>query len=241
MVKEENSVYLFIGQDTLSKDARLKKLKEEFLSPHTQYFNLDVLYAKELDLKGLQERLLCLPLSPVRNIESTSIKNKISNGVRAKKRIVIIKDSQNLKKDIKEFIIQYVKKPLAKIILVLDINKYLPQDEFIRQINRYSEVCRFKEDAYLDTFALGRAIDSKKSNYALLVLNQLLRNGEKPERIMGGLRYSWENSIADVFQTKKKLRLLLGCDIDIKTGRLRSDFALERLVVSLCSFAKPSG
>ena len=222
MVKKESSVYLFIGQDTLSKDARLTKLKEEFLSPYTQYFNLDVLYARDLDLKGLQERLLCLPL-------------------RAKKRIVIIKDSQNLKKDIKEFIIQYVKKPFAKIILVLDINKYLPQDEFIRQINRYSEVCRFKEDAYLDTFALGRAIDSKKSNYALLVLNQLLRNGEKPERILGGLRYSWENSIADVFQTKKKFRLLLGCDIDIKTGRLRSDFALERLVVSLCSFAKPSG
>jgi len=222
MVKKESSVYLFIGQDSLSKDIRLKKLKEEFLDPNTQYFNLDVLYARDLDLKDLQERLLSLPL-------------------RAKKRIVIIKDSQNLKKDIKDFIIKYVKKPQAKIILVLDINKYLPQDEFIRQINRYSEVCRFKEDAYLDTFALGRAIDSKKSNYALLVLNQLLRNGEKPERILGGLRYSWENSIADVFQIKKKLRLLLGCDIDIKTGRLKADFALERLVVSLCSFAKPSG
>lgn len=222
MVKKESSVYLFIGQDTLSKDVRLKKLKEEFLSPHTQYFNLDVLYARDLYLKDLQERLLCLPL-------------------RAKKRIVIIKDSQNLKKDIKDFIIQYVKKPLAKIILVLDINKYLPQDEFIRQISRYSQVCRFKEDAYLDTFALGRAIDSKKSNYALWVLHQLLRNGEKPERILGGLRYSWENSIADVFQTKKRLRFLLGCDIDIKTGRLKADFALERLVVSLCSFAQPSG
>jgi len=222
MVKKESSVYLFIGQDSLSKDIRLKKLKEEFLDPHTQYFNLDVLYARELNLKDLQERLLCLPF-------------------RAKKRVVIIKDSQNLKKDIKEFIIKYVKKTQAKIILVLDINKYLPQDEFIRQMSRYSEVCRFKEDVRLDTFTLGRAIDFKKSSYALSVLNQLLRNGEKPERILGGLRYSWENSIADVFQIKKKLRLLLGCDIDIKTGRLRSDFVLERLVVSLCSFDKPSG
>jgi len=222
MVEKESSVYLFIGQDSLSKDIRLKKLKEEFLDPQTQYFNLDVLYARELNLKDLQERLLCLPL-------------------RAKKRIVIIKDSQHLKKDIKEFIIQYVKKPQDKIILVLDINKYLPQDEFIRQVSRYGEVCRFKEDAHLDTFTLSRAIDFKKSNYALWVLSQLLRNGEKPERILGGLRYSWENSIADVLQMKKKLRLLLGCDIDIKTGRLRSDFALERLVVSLCSFAKPSG
>jgi len=222
MVKKESSVYLFIGQDSLSKDIRLKRLKEEFLSPHTQYFNLDVLYARELTLKDLQERLLSLPL-------------------RAKKRIVVIKDSQNLKEDIKEFIIKYVKNPQAKIILVLDINKYLTKDEFIKQISRYSEVCRFKEDAHLDSFALSRAIDFKKSSYALWVLNQLLRNGEKPERILGGLRYSWENSSADTFQTRKKLKLLLDCDIDIKSGRLRSDFVLERLVVNLCCFAKPSG
>ena len=222
MVKKESPVYLFIGQDSLSKDIRLKKLKEEFFTPDTQYFNLDVLYARELNLKDLQERLLCLPF-------------------KAKKRIIIIKDSQSLKEDIKEFIINYVRKPQAKIILVLDINRYSAQDAFIKQISRYSEVYRFKEDARLDTFALSRAIDFKKSTYALLVLNQLLRNGEKPERILGGLRYSWENSVADGFQIKKKLRLLLGCDIDIKTGRLRSDFALERLVVSLCSFAKPSG
>ena len=222
MVKKESSVYLFIGQDSLSKDIRLKKLKEEVLSPHTQYFNLDVLYARELNLKDLQERLLSLPL-------------------RAKKRIVVIKDSQNLKEDIKEFIIKYVKNPQSKILLVLDINKYSYQDEFIKQISRYSEVCRFKEDPHLDTFVLSRAIDFKKSSYALWVLNQLLRNGEKPERILGGLRYSWENSSADTFQIRKKLTLLLGCDIDIKTGRLKSDFALERLVVNLCCLAKPSG
>jgi len=222
MVRKETSVYLFIGQDSLSKDIRLKKLKEEVLDPHTQYFNLDVLYAKELSLKGLQERLLSLPLG-------------------AKKRIVVIKDSQSLKEEIKEFVIKYVRSPQPKILLVLDINKYSYQDEFIKQISRYSEVCRFKEDARVDTFALGRAIDSKKSSYALGVLNQLLRSGEKPERILGGLRYSWENSNADSFQIRKKLTLLLSCDIDIKTGRLRSDFALERLVVNLCCLAKPSG
>ncbi len=222
MVIKETSVYLFIGQDSLSKDIRLKKLKEEVLDLHTQYFNLDVLYAKELSLKGLQERLLSLPLG-------------------AKKRIVVIKDSQSLKEEIKEFIIKYVRNPQSKILLVLDINKYSYQDEFIKQISRYSEVCRFKEDARVDAFALGRAIDSKKSSYALGVLNQLLRSGEKPERILGGLRYSWENSNADSFQIRKKITLLLSCDIDIKTGRLRSDFALERLVVNLCCLAKPSG
>ena len=222
MVKKESLVYLFIGQDSLSKDIRLKKIKEEFLDLQTQYFNLDVLYARELNLKDLQERLLSLPL-------------------RAKKRIVIIKDSQKLKEDIKEFIIKYVKKPLSQIILVLDIDKYSPRDEFIKHIIGYGQVCRFKEDAHLDAFTLSRAIDSRKSTYALRVLSQLLRNGEKPERILGGLRYSWENSIANAFEARKKLSLLLNCDIDMKTGRLKSDFALERLVVNLCCLAKPSG
>jgi len=222
MVKSETLVYLFIGQDSLSKDIRLKKLKEEFLNAQTQYFNLDVLYARELNLKDLQERLLSLPL-------------------RAKKRVVIIRDSQKLKEDIKEFIVKYVKKPLSQIILVLDIDTYSPRDEFIKQISGYSEVCRFKEDVHLDAFALSRAIDSRKSTYALRVLSQLLRNGEKPERILGGLRYSWENSAANAFEVRKKLSLLLHCDIDMKTGRLKSDFALERLVVNLCCFTQPSG
>lgn len=222
MVKKESLVYLFIGQDSISKDARLKKLKEEFLSIPTQYFNLDVLYAKELHLKELQERLLSLPL-------------------KAKKRIVVIKDSQNLKDEIKEFIIRYVKKPIPEILLVLDMDKYPLKDEFIRQISRYCEIFRFKEEMRLDAFALSRAIDFKKSNYPLWVLNQLLRKGEKPERILGGLRYSWENSNAVTLHTKRKLRLLLSCDIDIKTGRLRADFALERLVVNLCCLAQPSG
>lgn len=222
MVEKESSVYLFIGQDSLSKDIRLKKLKEEFFSGDTEYFNLDVLYARELTLKDLQERLLCLPL-------------------RARKRIVIVKDSQNLKEDIKKFIIQYVKKPQVKTLLVLDIDKYPTQDEFIRQIIRYAQINRFREPAHLDAFTLSRSIDSNKTNYALWVLNQLLKNGEKPERILGGLRYSWENNITDTFQVRKKLKLLLSCDIDIKSGRLRSDFALERLVVNLCCLTKSSG
>ncbi len=222
MVGREHPVYLFIGQDSASKDARLKKLKEEFLSPNTQLFNLDVLYGKELSLKELQEKLLCLPL-------------------KSKKRIIVIKGGQGLKDDVKDFLLKYALKPKNQVVLVLDIDAYSPRDEFIKQISRNAQVCRFKEDIHLDTFALSRAIDARKSNYALGVLNQLLRNGEKPERILGGLRYSWENSHTDISQLKRKIRLLLACDIDVKTGRLRPDFALEKLVINLCCLVKPSG
>lgn len=217
-------IYLFIGEDIIDqdgiskKDVLLKKIKDRFLAKGVEDFNQDLLYAQELNLKDLQKMLLCLPF-------------------KSSKRIVVIKDAQNLKDDIKEFILKYVKNPQAKIVLVLDISRYLPQDTFVRSIQKHGQVFRFKEPIHLDTFTLSRLIDSKKTSYALQTLNQLLRNGEKPERILGGLRYSWENRVASPLQTRKKLKILLNCDIDIKTGRLRSDFALERCVISLCRFS----
>lgn len=222
MVKKEGLVYLFVGQDSLSKDIKLKRLKEEFFAKDVEYFNFDILYAKELNLIDLQEKLLCLPL-------------------KAKKRIILIKDSQNLKEGIKDFLLTYVKNPQPKIVLILDIDRYVPSDGFIRQVSRYSQTMRFKEPPHLDAFTLSRSIDLKKINYALWVLNQLLKKGEKPERILGGLRYAWENRIASPLEKRKRLRLLLNCDIDIKTGRLKPDFALERTVINLCCFVKSFG
>lgn len=225
MVKKENSVYLFIGQDSLSKDIKLKRLRQEFLKKDTEQFNLDILYAKELNLISLQERFLSLPL-------------------KAKKRIIVIKGAQDLKEDIKEFILKYVKSPHPQILLVLDINlasgprgwvnRIKPTDEFIGHLTRYVQTYRFKEPEHLDTFTLCRQIDLKKADYALRVLNQLLKNGEKPEWILGGLRYSWQRDITNPFELRRRVKLLLNCDLDIKTGRLKADFALEKLVVKVC-------
>lgn len=213
-------VYLFIGQDSLSKDIQLARLKQELFAKELEQFNLDILYAKELDLIQLQERLSCLP-------------------VKAKKRMMVLKDAQDLKDDIKEFFLEYVKTPLHHAAVVLDINRQEPKDEFIKRLGRFAKIYRFREASRLDTFALSRQINLNKPDYALRVLNQLLKNGEKPERILGGLRYAWERDASNTLETKKRLKLLLRCDIDIKTGRIKPLFALERLLVSLCSLNKP--
>lgn len=215
MVKKEPSVYLFIGQDSLSKDVKLKQLKQQFLSPQIAQFNLDTLYAKELDLKGLQEKLLCLPAE-------------------AKKRMVVIKDAQALKEDVREFITDYVKRPYSHIILVLDISQKAKGDKFIDRVLRYACVCRFKETMPADAFMLSEQIDRRQIYSALRLLNQLLKNGEKPERILGGLRYAWEREIREPWTRRKRLKALLNCDIEIKTGRFKPAFALEKLVVKLC-------
>lgn len=210
---ETGPVFLFIGQDSPSKDTQLQKLKKEFLNPQIEKFNCDILYAKDLILKDLQERLLSLPF-------------------KAKKRIAVIKNAQELKEDIKEFILEYVKRPYPEIILVLDIDS---QDEFTERLARYVQTHRFKEPPRLDAFVLSRQIELRKPDYALKVLHQLLENGERPELILGGLRHSCNKNINYPAQVKKINKLLLNCDLEIKTGRVKSNFALEKLVVRLCN------
>jgi DNA polymerase III delta subunit len=215
-------VYLFIGEDSLSKNIKINQLKQELLAKDIEQFNLDILYAKDLTLTVLQERLLCLP-------------------VKAKKRLIVIKDAQNLKEDIRAFILKLAKNSLPGAALVLDIDRKDRDDEFINRLQRLAKVFQFKESARLDTFALSRQIELRKPDYALRVLNQLLKNGERPERILGGLRYSLERNTSNLLEIDQRLKLLLNCDLDIKTGRLKPNFALERLVVSLCRLKKSFG
>jgi DNA polymerase III delta subunit len=215
-------VYLFIGEDSLSKNIKINQLKQELLAKDIEQFNLDILYAKDLTLTVLQERFLCLP-------------------VKAKKRLIIIKDAQDLKEDIRAFILRVAKNSLTRVVLVLDIDRKDRDDEFINRIQRLAKVFQFKESARLDTFALSRQIELRKPDYALRLLNQLLMNGERPERILGGLRYSLERNTDNPLEINQRLKLLLNCDLDIKTGRLKPNFALEKLVVSLCRLKKSFG
>lgn len=209
-------IYLFTGQDSESKDIKLNSLKDEFLAKSAREFNLDVLYARDLKLSQLQERLKCLPF-------------------RSPYRMLVIKEARHLKEEIKDFITAYVKEPYPQVVLVLDIDKFEPKNEFLGTVSACAKVCRFQEEQHLDTFVLNRQIESKKAAISLRMLNQLLRKGEKPEKILGGLRYIWQRSAASPQELKKRLKLLLACDIEIKTGRLKPACALEKLVIIMCS------
>ena len=211
-------VYLLIGTDVAAKETQLKKIKQEFLPKDLQDFNLDTLYAKEVTLKDIQERFLIIPLKSPR-------------------RIIVIKDAHSLGEESRDFFLAYSKKPHKQLVLVLDFEHYDYKDEFIKGIAPQAHTLRFKETVNPDTFALSRQIELRKTDFALRLLNQLLKNGEAPERILGGLRYAWEKQGIAGQNARKKLKLLLGCDIEIKTGRMRPVFALEKLVVSLCGFA----
>jgi len=106
------------------------------------------------------------------------------------------------------------------------------------RIYKFSRIARFKETRQLDTFTLSRQIDLNRPDLALRVLNQILKEGERPERILGGLRYAWERSAAHPVEMKKRLKFLLNCDLEIKTGKLKPSFSLEKLVISLCGLSR---
>ncbi len=222
MVKLESSVYLFMGQDIHSKEERLKKLKQESLLTPSIDFNSETIYAKETSLLKLQESLLYFP-------------------VNSEKRFLVLRGAQDLKEEPRKFLSGYVKNPNPKVILVIDVDRYNPKDVFLSSLIKYCQVLRFKEEKGLTTFDLSQQIDLKKPAASLKVLNQLLKDGEKPERILGGLRYNWENRISDPMELKKRIKLLLNCDLEIKTGKLKPAFALERFIVSLCSFRSSLG
>jgi len=216
-------LYLFLGQDSLSKDEQLKKIKQEFLSVDLRQFNMDTLYGRETDRMTLQEAFLRLPAAG------------------AACRVILIKDAQELDDASRDFILNYALKPSPQIVLVLDISRSDKKDEFVNRLCRVAEVFRFKETEVPDTFALCRSINSRRPDQALKVLNQLLKNGERPERILGGLRYAWEKDALPAAVSRNRLKLLIRCDMEIKTGRLKPVFALEKLVISLSAATKPFG
>lgn len=218
MVEKKPSLYLFVGEDSNSKDTRIKKLLAGLLPPHSADFDSDNLSARELTLKGFQEKILMLPL-------------------KAKKRVVIIRQANLLKPQIKEFILKNIKTLSPGVVLILDLDRFGRQSDCLVRIAKFAQVIQLGVKPPLDTFTLSRQIEFRSVDQALRILDELLKKGERPERIMGGLRYSWER---DSFSPqRKRLGLLLVCDLEIKRGRLKADLALEKLVISLCALGEP--
>jgi len=216
MVKKD-CIYLVTGQDVPAKDKALKEIKSKYLSAVTAQFDLDTVYAKDVTLEDLQEKLLYLAAS-------------------AGHRMVVIKQASSLKKDCKEYLELYVQAPNPGVILVLEMEAFDRKDRFTMAVSPHATLRQFQQGIQKTTFALADEISAGRAAASLTVLHQLLKNGQKPELILGGLRSGLSRNTADTAKMRRLNKLLLECDLAIKTSTLKPSFALERLVVSLCSF-----
>ena len=237
--------YLFVGEDEFSKDIKLEKIKQELNLSRLESFNFEILYAKGLDLKTLQERLLILPVNPVRKDSPKGA--GLSNGVKASQRLILIKNVPGLSADIKDYLLTFFKKPFPHVSLILDARRIDQRDQFFNQISGRVRLINFRQSREINAFSLAHQImrtppkprsivGQGRIKPAMRLLRQLLLQGEKPERILGAFRYQLHKERLNLYEKKKKLMFLLNCDIDIKTGRLKPEFALERLLIRLCYF-----
>ncbi|MDD4940328.1 MAG: hypothetical protein PHS64_07745 [Candidatus Omnitrophica bacterium] len=216
MVKRD-SIYLVTGQDAPAKDKVLSEIKAQYLSADTAQFDLDILYARDINLKGLQERLLY---------------HAASSG----RRIVVIKQAGALKKDCKEYLERYARSPDPGVILVIDMAEFDRKDRFCAAMAACAAVRQFRQDAYSSAFGLVDEIRAGRTAHSLKLLHQLLKKGQKPEMILGALRAGLTRNQTNIGLMRRLNRSLLECDLLIKTSGLKPSFALERLVVSLCGF-----
>ena len=221
-------IYLFVGEDEFSKNIKLQKIKQELNLTRLESFNFEILYSKDLDLKTLQARLLLLPL-------------------KARQRLILIKDATGLSNNIKQYLLTFIKKPFPHITLILDTRRIDERDEFIKRISSSVKLINFHQSKEINAFILARQVlqstggrrlqtAQSKIKSTMRLLRQLLLQGERPEKILGAFRYQLHRERLDLNEKKKKLLFLLNCDIDIKTGRLKPRMALERLLIRLCYF-----
>ena len=219
MVKDD-SLYVFLGQDSGAKQAMLDKLRQSLFGRDIEEFNLDILYAADLTLKTLQEKLSQLP-------------------VQCKRRLVVIKCAHELHKDVREYLCMYVRHPSWANVLVIDIDMYDRRDSFVSSMTSCGRTMSFKDERPAGVFDLSRNIENSQAFASLKMLDQLLRAGTKPEMILGALRVSLNRPAQSSRTAYKRTRLLLECDLAIKTGKLKPYFALERLIIQLCGLSKP--
>ena len=209
--------YLLLGQDSVAKDAKLAELKRKnFPSLEALQFDYEVLYAQKLDSETLKKSLVALPAL-------------------SKERLVVIKECHKLNPHNKELLFDFLENP-GPCTLILDSEKN-EEDEFLKKIGRIVKVINCQKEPPLNVFTLTRAIGAQKSVESLKILSQLLLQGDQPLQIMGGLVWFWKKSRADFSaqQFKKGLLFLQEADLNIKRSRLSAQYALELLVVKLCS------
>lgn len=210
-------VYLFIGEDELPKQEKIRSLKKELFSPQVENFNYEALSAKDLTISLFRETLSRLPVA-------------------SRKRMLVIKDVLRLKEGPQEYFISQIDKLPDYLVVVLDIAA-IPREEnlFLDRVLKVARVLRFNVPPAINAFGLRRAIEKRDANSALSILADLFKAGEKPERILGALRYQLINNQGFSINDKiKKAGLLLQTDLSIKTGKIRPEFSLEALIVRLC-------
>lgn len=93
-------VYFLYGEDDYLKDARVRELVDAAVDPATRDFNLELRRGAELEVEMLDSLLGTPPML-------------------AERRVVVIRDVDKLKKDVRALLLRYLERPAPDAVLIL--------------------------------------------------------------------------------------------------------------------------
>jgi len=215
----EHSAYLLIGEDQLLKKRKIETLKENILDKGLRELNFETVYGND------------------KNLKSTAFDEILRYGPSENhsKRIVLIKKIESLPASHREILIRYLKKPSPSVILILDSDAMTKNDSLLNILSKLTKPLYISNVKQQNVFDLTRAMQQSNVTRALEILNSLLKNREKPLRILGGIYWYWEKIKEEMSLDKfrKGLKVLLDTDLRIKTSAIKEEIALEMLVIRL--------
>jgi len=211
-------IYLLIGQDNLAKEHKIAEIKANILpSPESLSFDFQVLYGHRLDNDSLKQSLTTLPAA-------------------GKARVVLIHQADELNAGQKAMIVEMEKGSKGGLVVILTAEDLDKKDALFTKYTSSIKASFFGAKARVSVFDLMRAVSLSRKAEALMILDDLLKNGDHPLQIFGGMFWKWKND-KKLFSRVKFNQGLLAfqqADFNIKRSQLKPEQALEVLVVKLC-------
>lgn len=213
------TAYLFLGADKAQKDAQINEIKKRFLpSRESHEFDHELLYGHKLDSDTLKKSLLALPAVTAQ-------------------RVIVLRQCDKLDPHNRELLLEFLRQKNDNVVVILESETMGPGDSFATALKPYVRLVDLGAPAVKNVFDMMRLVGMRQSTEALTLLFQLVSAGTSPVQIMGGMVWSWGRSRdrmpAQRFQ--EGLKAMQEADLSIKRSRLKPEYALELLVVKLCS------
>jgi len=211
--------HLFLGKDRKEFDEQISELKDKIIgSQDCLGFDYEVLYGHKLDSDTLKKALIALPAI-------------------AKQRLVVLYDFHKLSAHNKEIIIEFLDSQSTTTELVLLSDSVSSKDSFVKKIKASVKITESGSKTEENVFDMTRAIDMRRAQDALMVLSNMLKKGVHPLQVMGGVIWFWGKCRTKISKDRfyAGLKAIEETDLNIKRSRFKPDYAVELLVVKLCS------
>ncbi|MCX5681931.1 MAG: hypothetical protein NT079_06680 [Candidatus Omnitrophica bacterium] len=213
-------IYLLIGQDHLAKEQKISEIKAKaLLSKESLSFDYQILHGYKLDNGILKKALIALPALGTA-------------------RVVLIRQADQLTAVQKTMIAETYEKSKKDLIIIFEAEGLDDNDTLVKKFDRKMKVFSFAPKVRHNVFNLMRIILMGQKAEALELLDELLKNGDHPLQIIGGMLWAWRNARNKIpfIKFSQGLRAFQEADFNIKRSQLKSEYALEVLVVKLCSY-----